>query len=415
MTQPYLQPPGRPGDRWAAPAGPVPAPTVAPQSMAPPGVSPVVRRRGQHGVGTAAAIVVLGILVLVALGVIGAQIGADALPLAGVLALVPLALVMLAVRWVDRWEPEPWQALAVAFGWGASVSVLVALVLNTGVMLVMVAAGSTGTAAQVWGATAVAPVVEEGIKALGVLLIFLVWRRSFNGPVDGLVYAATVAAGFAFVENILYFGSTMAATAGTDGGGDAVVAVFMMRGLMSPFAHLLFTACTGLALGTAAERSRFAWLWAFPVGLVFAIVLHGLWNGSTFVGDGTGFITLYILFQVPLFLCTVGLAFWLRRREARVVRERLSEYAAALWFAPAEVTMLSSLRARRQARAWAAGRGGREAKQAMAHFQVVATRLAYLRHRAQTRRADLRAARDESHALTELVAARARLHRALAG
>uniref|UniRef100_UPI001CB6BC6E PrsW family intramembrane metalloprotease n=2 Tax=unclassified Actinotalea TaxID=2638618 RepID=UPI001CB6BC6E len=394
-------------------------PTAAPPSMAPPGAAPgpggvVAAPRRAHGVGTAIALGVLGVLVLVAIAVIGLQVGLRAVPAAAVLAFIPLALVMLAIKWVDRWEPEPWQALAVAFGWGASVSVLVALVLNTGAMLALVASGSSMLQADILGAAVVAPVVEEGIKALGVLIIFLVWRRSFDGPVDGLVYAATVAAGFAFVENILYFGSTVAATQGVPGGGAAVVTIFLMRGIMSPFAHVLFTACVGLALGIAAERtSRWAWVGALPVGLLLATVLHGLWNGSAMMGDGTGFITMYVVFQVPLFLGTVGLVVWLRRREARVVRERLGEYAATWWYAPAEVTMLASLGERRRAQAWAAGRGGPEGKAAMAHFQKVSTRLAYLRHRAQTDRADLRAAQDENAALGELVVARQRLQRAL--
>ena len=32
-------------------------------------------------------------------------------------------------------------------------------------------------------------------------------RREFDGVVDGVVYAGLVAAGFAFTENILYFGA----------------------------------------------------------------------------------------------------------------------------------------------------------------------------------------------------------------
>lgn len=415
MTHPVPQPPAR----W--PAAAPPRPTAVPVAMTPPGMVPsqggvlAPPRRGP-GAGAAVAVVVLGVLVLVAIGVVGLQIGIDALPLAAVLAFVPLVLVLLAVRWVDRWEPEPWQALAVAFGWGASVSVLVALVLNTGAMMALVASGASSVAADVLGAAVVAPVVEESIKALGVLLVLLVWRRHFDGPVDGLVYAATVAAGFAFVENILYFGSTMASVEGVPGGGSAVVTIFLMRGVMSPFAHLLFTACTGLALGIAAERSgRWAWVWIMPVGLAVAIVLHALWNGSAMTGgDGGGFLTLYVAFQVPLFVGTVALVVWLRRREARVVRQRLSEYAAAWWFAPAEVAMLSSLGNRRRARVWAAARGGSEGRAAMTHFQRTATRLAYQRNRAQTHRADLRAAQDEDAALGDLLAARHRLQRALA-
>ena len=390
---------------------PLPAnPVATPMPLGPP-----PRRFNQAGIGSAVAVVVLGLLALVAVGVIGLSVGVDALPGASVLALVPLGVVLLAIRWVDRWEREPWQALAVAFGWGASVSVLVALVLNTGAQLVLLAGGSTMQTATVWGAAVVAPVVEESIKAAGVLLVFLAWRRTFDGPVDGLVYAATVAAGFAFVENILYFGSAMVESPGMADAGDAVVMTFLMRAVMSPFAHLLFTACTGLALGLAARsRSAHAWLWAFPLGLTLAIVLHGLWNGSAMLSDQSAFYVLYVLFQVPLFLAVVAMAFWLRRREAAVVRTRLTEYAAAGWFASAEVAMLASLRERRRARGWAAGRGGGRARRAMRDFQLAATRLAYQRNRILTGRADRGALLDEGLLLGEVNAARLELMSSLA-
>ena len=92
-----------------------------------------------------------------------------------------------------------------------------------------------------------APLVEESAKGLGVLLLLWFNRRNFDGPVDGIVYAASVAAGFAFSENILYFGRRSCSTASDR---DFAV-IFIARGLFSPFAHALFTACTGFALGLA--------------------------------------------------------------------------------------------------------------------------------------------------------------------
>jgi RsiW-degrading membrane proteinase PrsW (M82 family) len=392
-----------------------PRPLPPNPAPAPPPLGPPLRRFGQPGVGAGIAVAVLGLLVLVAIGVVGANVGITALPAAALLALIPLTVVLIAIRWVDRWEREPWQALAVAFGWGASVSVLVALLLNTGAQMVLYLVGSQEFAGVVGGAV-VAPVVEESIKALGVLVIFLAWRRTFDGPVDGVVYAATVAAGFAFVENILYFGTTMAETAGTAEGTTAVATVFMMRAVMSPFAHVLFTSCTGLALGLAARsRSRWAWVLMMPLGLLLAMVLHGLWNGSAMMDSGSSFFLVYGLFQVPVFLGAVGLAFWLRRQEARVIRTRLGEYAASGWFAPAEVMMLASLRERRLARAWAEQRGGGRGKRAMQAFQDSATRLAYQRHRIMIQRMDARAMLDEGALLGEVNAYRHALMTSVAG
>lgn len=360
--------------------------------------------RAGEGLGSALAVVGLGALTLVALVVVGLAIGPDALPVATLLALIPLVGVLVAIRWVDRWEPEPWRSLAVGFGWGASVSVLGALVLNTGAALVFAAAGAAEPQALVASVVVVAPVVEESFKALGVLVVFFVWRRTFDGPVDGVVHGATVGAGFAFVENVLYFGEALG---GAGDAGTGVVTVFVLRALLSPFAHVLFTACTGLALGLAARsRHRLAWLVALPVGLFCAVALHALWNGSAVMASGEGFWGLYVTVQVPLFLLTVGLVVWLRRVEARVLRDGLLEYADAGWLAPSEVGMLTSLRDRRRARAWAAAHGGAVGRRAMRDLQRVATELAYERHRVHLHRDTGRAHRTRAELLARLAAAR---------
>ena len=65
-------------------------------------------------------------------------------------------------------------------------------------------------------------------------------RKHFDGPVDGRAFAFTIAAGFAFTENILYFGRAIAESATR--APSAVV--FFLRGVMSPFAHAIFTGTT---------------------------------------------------------------------------------------------------------------------------------------------------------------------------
>src|SRR5699024_4669870 len=54
------------------------------------------------------------------------------------------------------------------------------------------------------GAVVQAPVVEEAMKSAGLLGLLIWGRRYISGPLDGVVYAALIAGGFAFTENILY-------------------------------------------------------------------------------------------------------------------------------------------------------------------------------------------------------------------
>ena len=209
--------------------------------------------------------------------------------------------------------------------------------------------------------------MEELTKGLGVLFVFLIWRRTINGTIDGVVYAAFTASGFAFVENILYFVQ----------GWEHVGTIFVTRGVLSPFAHLTFTACTGVAIGfSSRRRSQYAWAWMAPVGLVGAIVLHATWNG--FIASNLG---VYLLFQVPFYALCAGLVSWLRWSERRSMRRGLEDYARAGWFSPAEIQMLTTGAGRRSGKRWAAARG-LQASAAMSTFQKGAAELAQLRQQA---------------------------------
>jgi RsiW-degrading membrane proteinase PrsW (M82 family) len=366
-------------------------------------LAPKPRRPGSGGAGGVVAIVLASLTTALALLIVAVVVGPTAAAIGGVLALLPLTVVLLTIRWLDRWEPEPRRALWFAFLWGAGVSVLVALVGNElGAGYVQQRVGDEELSLLVT-AGYVAPVVEETVKGLGVLLIFLFRRRYFDGVVDGIVYAATVAAGFAFTENILYFGRA----------GEGLALVFVLRAVVSPFAHVIFTACVGIALGIASRRrSDVAVVVAFPIGLSAAIGLHALWNASASLG--ASFLVLYVLVQIPIFLAAIGLALWLGRQEAAVVRARLGEYAATGWFTPYEVDMLSTGRGRRYARSWARRYGPTSAR-AMRSFQRHASDLAYYRQRQAIGRADLRSPGDEAALLAALQHDRARFASARAG
>lgn len=362
--------------------------------------------RGPRGAVVGASVggaLAVGVVVLLA-----ATFGAVAVAVAAVLALVPLGALTLTVRWVDRWEPEPRSALLFALAWGAGVAVLVALVLNTASSVALVVSGLDETSAAALTASVVAPVVEESVKGLGVLVVFWCWRRHVDGPVDGIVYAATVATGFAVVEDVLYLAHAF------EGGGAEVAAVFALRALFSPFAHLMFTAPVGLAVGVAARRGEASWLWRAPLGWLLAVALHALWNGSATLGGGELFLALYVLVQVPLFVGAVVLVLWLRRQEGRAVAEALAPFAAHGWFTAADLQMLSSMSARSRALQWARGVGGPAGEAALREFQEAATALAYQRHRVLHRRVGTEGLVDEQVLAARAARARGRVRDLLA-
>lgn len=346
-----------------------------PPGHGPVPVQPLFSARPHGRTGTAATVLLIlgstAALLLVA-WFLWSRLGTAAFLLCGVLALVPLGICLLGLRWVDRWEPEPRSALVFALLWGAGISVGITLLVGPYAAAAL-SALLPGLAPEVIGPVLEAPLVEETAKGLGVLILVLVRRSHFDGPVDGIVYAGTVAAGFAFTENILYFGSALISSGGL---GVQLGFVFVLRGLFSPFAHVLFTSAIGLGLGIAARRGGGLRITAgFAGGLVAAVLGHMFWNGGTVLASGSFFL-FYFLLQVPLFALAVTGVVLLRRAEQRLTRQRLGEYAAAGWFTPQEVLMLSTRAGRHQALAWA-GRFG--ARGTMKSFIREATRLALTR------------------------------------
>ena len=352
-----------------------------------------------------------GLLVLASVtsstGVVGFLIGLC-------LALLPLPVVVGAFRWLDRYEPEPRGLLLFAFFWGATVAALAAAVLNTASAI---AIARTGGEADGMATTAVlvAPWVEEAAKGAAVLLVLWFRRAEFDGVVDGIVLAGLAGVGFAFTENVLYFGRAFLAGGeelGVTGGIFAVGFTFVLRGVLSPFAHPLFSAMVGIGLGIAARGTTPAARWLAPlVGFLAAVLLHATWNWASLSGI-SGFLTGYVVIMVPAFAATVAVAAWSRRREGATVARHLPTYVEAGWLAPEDVPMLASLPRRRQALGWVDGRYGRQAARSLRDFQHAATELAFLRDRLERGHHVADFPRRERELLAEVARARAGAQRA---
>ncbi|MDT3395549.1 PrsW family intramembrane metalloprotease [Streptomyces sp. B1866] len=337
-----------------------------------------------------AVVVLLSLSGLTILALVRKETGTDGFLVGLGLATLPVPLLIAAFGWTDRVEPKPKRNLAFAFAWGACAATLVALLANgfaTEWLMTTIRDGSSDQSdADAWGATFVAPVVEETAKAAAVLLLFRFRRRDFNGIVDGVVIAGITATGFAFTENILYLGTAFDSDQefGGDGLESATAGTFFIRAIMSPFAHPLFTAATGIGFGLAAmaPHSRRARRILIPVaGLLAAMVLHGVWNGSASLG-GVGFLAVYALFMAPVLGLLTWLTIWARNNELRAIRTHLPAYQAAGWLTPPEPVALSSLRARGIARDLARRLHGPAAARAVHEYAASATSLAFLRQRA---------------------------------
>ncbi len=315
----------------------------------------------------------LGLLLLI---VIGIETGPVALMLGLITATIPVPLYIILVLWIDRYEAEPLWMLATAFFWGALIATFFAFLLNT-TSAGIVGSLANASAAEAFAAVISAPIVEEIGKAF-VLFIFFFWKKDeFDGVVDGIVYASMTALGFAMTENILYYGK-----AANEGGGDALTLVWIIRGFFAPFSHPLFTSLTGIGLGLARQSNNIAVKVLTPiVGLLMAIFMHSIWNGSAVFGGGAIFVLTYILVMVPAFvimLVVIGLAL---RREGQVVREFLIIDLERGTLTREEYDQLGSIIGRMGSSFKALSKSGVKGWRARMRFNQLASELAFHRSR----------------------------------
>ncbi|KID29492.1 putative membrane protein [Prauserella sp. Am3] len=328
------------------------------------------------------AVALCGLLVF---GLVTAQAGAAAVVVGVFAAVVPVSVVTAALLWVDRWEPEPAKYLLLTFLWGACVATLLALLVNdtarsVGDFLLGFEGGSRV-------ATIIsAPLVEELIKAVPIVVVLLRRATEFDGVVDGIVYAGFSAAGFAFTENVYYFADAFNDAGFGDGMSSGVLAAFTLRGVLSPFAHPLFSVIIGIGLALTVQKRHYgAGRYVLPVAAyVGAVCLHALWNAAATLGGAQTFLNVYFLIMVPLFMGVGLIVVWQRRREQRIVAGALPAMARHGWIARSEIELLSDLAARRRWRRQARRESGREAARAVGDYQSAVTELAFLRRRGVT-------------------------------
>jgi RsiW-degrading membrane proteinase PrsW (M82 family) len=403
---------------------------MAAYPMPGPIVSNPTGRPERRGWVTTGAIVTVFLVSLAALSVFfGIDIGVRGTLVAAAVSAVPLFVVVPVFIWVDRMEAEPRRYLLFAFLWGALCAAAGAIILNTGIHLGILDASPPSAepdSRESRGGVTVLVHGESGVGKSSLTRRFVelvaeddpstlvlagrcyereaVPYKAVDGVIDGIVYAGMAGAGFAFSENILYLGRAFD-EAGTSG----LTEVFFLRCLMGPFAHPLFTACTGIGIGLAITVARtVAGRVGYGVaGLFVAMALHGIWNLSASLGT---YLQVYLAFQMPVFAVFLVMLVLLRQHEQGLVRRYLTQYADAGWFTRAEVEMLSTMAHRRSARAWARGHGGRTAVRSMRAFQDSASDLALLRSRIVRGSAGSGAAAHERELLDTVTAYRGVLH-----
>lgn len=245
----------------------------------------------------------------------------------------PMFIFATILYWLDRYEKEPISLLIGVFAWGMVVAAGGAYVLNTlfGITVFSMT-GSEFASDRVTGSIS-APLVEESLKGMAVLLIFLFFRREFDSVLDGIIYAGVAALGFAATENVLYIWRGY-----QESGWNGLFQLVLIRVILVGWQHPLYSAFTGI--GLAVARMNRSWLVKFiaPItGFSLAMFTHSFHNtlaSIPFFGDLTCLVGSFLDWFGVLFM--FGVIIWATWVEQRNLINHLREEAQNGLISPAQ-------------------------------------------------------------------------------
>jgi len=250
----------------------------------------------------------------------------EGLLLSGGYAAMTLGAYVLLFLLFDRWRPSTPSMKFMALIWGAAGATSIAIVVNSWMSdLLSAGASGAGIAANA-AAVFVAPFVEEFCKATVLFFLVMAMRRRMCSVLQMIGLSGLAAAGFAFVENIIYYVRIYCEASLVAGpqAHDYLMQTVLLRGVYTSFGHPLFTMMTAFGLiAGLRQRSKLARIMCPLTGYLFAALLHMSFNGLASVLDDYRMLVMFGLMVVA------GVLFWLFRQytaQRRVIAWRLDDY-----------------------------------------------------------------------------------------
>ena len=260
------------------------------------------------------------------------------------LSFIPMWFYAIIFWWFDRYEKEPFPLLVAAFAWGAIPSIILALILQIVLDIPITALSSNQLAYDLLGASVAAPVTEEGLKAMALIILLVFLRREIDSPMDGMIYGSLVGFGFAAVENMFYLIGAYA-----DGGMLDVVSLAFLRAGVFGLNHAMYTSFTGLGVALSLEvRNKLTRPVLVFAGFTLSVSAHAIHNALAILSAYQGLLPFLLAILadwggVFVLLLVAIWSFFLERR--RIVA--YSQALVKLHAIPArEVQILKSTRRR---------------------------------------------------------------------
>lgn len=213
--------------------------------------------------------------------------------LVGALIVLLLTAVYVSILyWVDRYEKEPASVLAAALLGGAVAAPVLTVAVErlAGIRMSVYPAAFHALNAAFFGPNPAGAVVEEGMKALVILVLFRALPREFDGALDGVVYGGIVGAGFALAESVVYL-LDLARLGSAAAPGVGIFFGILVTGLTHCAFGAIFGACLGAVREFGLSGSATWWL---PVGgFGVAALYHAAYDAlAALLASGTGPVAL---------------------------------------------------------------------------------------------------------------------------
>ena len=197
------------------------------------------------------------------------------------LAVLPTVLIINYVLWFDRFKREPILLLIKLFVVGC-LTVIPAILLEN-------LLPSTDRIYTVMGILFYSVMgiglIEEGVKYFSTKVIAY-QDNAFDEIYDGIIYCVIVSLGFATVENIMYVNAYGTSTA-------------LLRAITAVPAHTIFAITMGYYLGLSKAYPNKSFFYQL-LGLVFPIILHGLYDFILFMAFDWGML-LFVIYGLYLY------------------------------------------------------------------------------------------------------------------
>jgi RsiW-degrading membrane proteinase PrsW (M82 family) len=242
--------------------------------------------------------------------------------------------------WLDRYEKEPLLLLGGVFLWGAVVAAGSAFIINTLFGLGIYVFTNSSVLSDLATGSLVAPLVEETLKGLAVLAVYLVFRSEFDSVLDGIIYAGVAALGFAATENTYYIYTYGFQQSGWSG----LLSLTFIRIILVGWQHPFYTAFFGIGLAVSRLNKNIAIkIFAPLLGLAVGMFAHGFHNTvAAFLPEGWPGLVIGSAIDWTGWFFMFLIIIWATWREQLTLKKYLASEVQAHTLTPAQLHIASS-------------------------------------------------------------------------